>query len=108
MLYSHEQTESIHQEEFAFLQVAEDDHVLTITLDRPQKKNALHPVMVNELAFAVHYAQHHDDIWLVVLQAQGDVFCAGGDLKAFAGQTEEVASTIPAPRGRHPTGRDLQ
>lgn len=99
MLYSHKQTESIYQEAFAFLQIKEADHVLTITLDRPKKKNALHPVMVNELAYAVHYAQHHDDIWLVVLQARGDVFCAGGDLKAFAGQTEEVSSTIPEPAG---------
>lgn len=99
MLYSKEQTASIHQEQLAFIQVQETDHVLTITLNRPEKKNALHPVMVNELAYAVHYAQHHDHIWVVVLDAAGDVFCAGGDLKAFAGQVEEVASTIPEPAG---------
>lgn len=99
MLYSKEQTTSIHEEQFAFLRVKEKDHVLTITLNRPEKKNALHPVMVNELAYAVHYAQHHDHIWAVVLDAVGDVFCAGGDLKAFAGQAEDVSSSIPRPSG---------
>lgn len=99
MLYSTEQTASIHQEDLAFIKVKEDGHVLTITLNRPGKKNALHPVMVNELAYAVHYAQHHDHIWVVVLDAVGDVFCAGADLKAFSGQAEEVSSSIPKPAG---------
>jgi len=83
----------------AFIKVKEEDHVLTITLNRPEKKNALHPVMINELAYAVHYAQHHDHIWAVILDAAGDVFCAGADLKAFAGQAEEASSSIPQPAG---------
>ncbi|MEM8901115.1 MAG: enoyl-CoA hydratase/isomerase family protein, partial [Bacteroidota bacterium] len=66
---------------YAFIKVDFQDHVLTITLDRAEKKNALHPHMVAELAFAMQYAKTQKDVWVVVLASQGDVFCAGADLK---------------------------
>lgn len=96
-LYSQEQTANIKEEKFAFLELEEADHVLTITLDRAAKKNALHPQMVNEIAYAMHYAHFEPSIWMVVLQAKGNIFCAGADLKAFAGFIEENDSTIPQP-----------
>ena len=98
-LYTKEQVASIKDHTFAFLELEEDDHVLTITLDRAEKKNALHPQMVNELAYAFHYAHFTSDVWMVVIQAKGDVFCAGADLKAMAGFIEENNSTIPQPDG---------
>ena len=99
MLYTETQTATLHEETFAYLRVAQAGHVLTITLNRPEKKNALNPVMVNELAFALYYARYQTGVWLVVIQAAGDVFCAGADLKAFLGQTETHHSTIPEPAG---------
>ena len=53
--------------------------------------------MVNEIAYAMHYAHFEKKIWLVVLQAEGNIFCAGADLKAMAGFIEENNSTIPQP-----------
>lgn len=96
-LYTPEQVANLHQQTFAFLEVEEQDHVLTITLDRAHKKNALHPQMVNEIAYAFHYAHFEKNIWVVVLQAKGNVFCAGADLKAMMGIIEENDSTIPIP-----------
>jgi enoyl-CoA hydratase/carnithine racemase len=98
-LYSKEQVQNIHQENFAYLIVSEDDHVLTLTLNRAEKKNSLHPQLVNEIAFALHYAHFSKDIWAIVLQAKGDVFCAGADLKAMIGIIEPNDSTIPEPSG---------
>lgn len=98
-IYSQEQTVSLAQHHFAFLEVEENDHVLTITLAREAKKNALHPQMVNELAYAFHYAHFKKEIWMILIQAKGNVFCAGADLKAMAGIIEENDSTIPAPKG---------
>ena len=88
-----------HAQHFHFLQVEEKDKVLTITLDRAAKKNALHPQMVNELAYAMQYAHSQQEVWVVVVQAKGDVFCAGADLKAMAGMAEAHESSIPAPKG---------
>lgn len=96
-LYTKEQTGNIFNQHFAFIEVDLEDHVLTITLNREDKKNALHPQMVNEIAYAMHYAHHHSTIWMIVVQAKGSVFCAGADLKAMAGIIEENDSTIPKP-----------
>lgn len=94
MLYSIEQTATIWQHKFAFLLVEQNQHVLTVTLNRAEKKNALNPTLVSELAYALSYAHHSADVWAVVLAAKGTVFCAGADLKAFM-QTDESESTIP-------------
>ena len=99
MYYTKDQTATIHDQTFHYLKVEEADHVLTITLNREAKKNALTPIMVQELAFAMRYASCHTNIWTVVIKAKGDVFCAGADLKAFMGATEEHTSTIPAAEG---------
>ena len=96
-LYTREQTVSLPEQTFAFLEIEESDHTFTITLDRAAKKNALHPQMVNELAFALQYAHYQKDIWVVVIAAKGNVFCAGADLKAMAGIIEPNDSTVPAP-----------
>ena len=97
--YSREQTDEIGKHHFAFVQIDIADSVLTITLDRSNKRNALHPQMVNEIAFALQYASYSKEVWLVVIRANGKVFCAGADLKAMAGIIEENDSSIPSPKG---------
>ena len=96
-LYAVDQTKEINQRKFAFLEIDISDHVLTITLDRAKRKNALHPQMINEIAYAIHYAHFSSEIWMILFQAKGDVFCAGADLKAMAGIIEPHDSDIPAP-----------
>lgn len=100
MIYSLEQIQNFSTQTFAFLQISEKDHVLTLTLNRPEKKNALNPTLMRELAYALAYAHYTPGVWAVELAANGDVFCAGADLKAFAGQAqEETVSTIPNVEG---------
>lgn len=96
MLYTKEQTKNIHEQNFAYLKVEEENHVLNLTLNRPKQKNALNEVITRELAFAISYAQQNNSIWLVTLGAVGDIFCAGADLKTFMGhQDTDSGSTIP-------------
>ena len=56
------------------------NHIMTITLNRPEKKNALNNVMLNELNYSLAYAKQERSIRVVVIAAEGDVFCAGADL----------------------------
>lgn len=98
-LYTADQSLKFNEFKFAHLLSELSGHVLTLTLNRPEKKNALNPVLFKEIAYALHYAHHSKDVWTVVIAAKGDVFCAGADLKAFAGQTEESVSTVPEPNG---------
>lgn len=97
MYYTKEQIANIKQETFAYLIVEEKDHVLNVTLNREDKRNALTPIMVNELAFALSYAYHSSSVWAIVIDAKGPVFCAGADMRAFSGKEEENNSTIPKP-----------
>ncbi len=98
-LFTADQIAHFSQQRYAFIQVEIEDHVLSITLDRASKKNALHPQMVNEIAYAMQFAHVNSEIWVVVIGAKGNVFCAGADLKAMAGFIEENDSSIPKPKG---------
>ncbi|MEM6345169.1 MAG: enoyl-CoA hydratase-related protein [Bacteroidota bacterium] len=96
-LYTSEQCAQFEDQSFAFIQVEIEDRVMILTLDRERKKNALHPQMVNEIAYAFNVAFHREDVWMLLIQAKGKVFCSGADLKAFAGMVEPNDSSVPQP-----------
>ncbi len=52
---------------------------LWLTLHNPARKNAIGPVMVNELLWALSDAEADGRVRAVVLTGAGDAFCAGGD-----------------------------
>jgi len=56
------------------------DRVLLITLNRPEKLNALSVTVVSELAAALRDAQDDDGIGCVVLTGRGRAFSAGADI----------------------------
>ena len=56
------------------------DRVAWITLDRPDKRNALNSKVVSELLMAFQTAEQADDVKVCVLKANGKAFCAGADL----------------------------
>ena len=58
--------------------------VLTLTLNRPEKKNALTRAMYQSLADGIASADTDNTTRCVLLQAEGDVFTAGNDLADFA------------------------
>ncbi|MFC5410788.1 enoyl-CoA hydratase/isomerase family protein [Larkinella bovis] len=98
MLYTPEQTAGFSTDSFRYLLANQTDHVLRLTLNRPEKKNALNPTLLNELAFALTYARYEKEVWIVVLAAAGDVFCAGMDLKSLS-SGEPLDVTVPPPAG---------
>src|SRR5207248_6082698 len=59
-----------------------DDHVLTITLNRPDRLNAFTPTMGRELIEALDAADADDDVRAIVVTGAGRGFCAGADLEA--------------------------
>lgn len=61
-----------------------DGRVATITLNRPERLNAIDEHMPGEIRAAVEQANRLDAVHVIVLQGAGDAFCAGYDLKAFA------------------------
>lgn len=67
------------------LSVSVADHVATLTLNRPERKNALSPELVNELIWAFDDANESPDVRVIVLTGAGSAFCAGADLKQMSG-----------------------
>eukprot|EP01062_Namystynia_karyoxenos_P063866 TRINITY_DN56664_c0_g1_i1.p1 TRINITY_DN56664_c0_g1~~TRINITY_DN56664_c0_g1_i1.p1 ORF type:complete len:308 (+),score=80.76 TRINITY_DN56664_c0_g1_i1:83-1006(+) len=70
-----------------------EGRVATITLNRPQRLNAISPSMPADIARAVDQANYDDDVHVIVLTGAGRAFCAGYDLKAFAEDRSAAAGT---------------
>ena len=62
--------------------------VATVTLDRPDKRNALDPAMVGSLGAAFERAQADDAVRVVLVEAAGRDFCAGADLAHMASMVD--------------------
>jgi enoyl-CoA hydratase/carnithine racemase len=62
------------------------DHVCTITLNRPEKRNALDTAMIARLRTAFDDVAQRDDVRAVVVRGEGAAFCAGLDLRELAAQ----------------------
>jgi enoyl-CoA hydratase/carnithine racemase len=61
------------------------DHVLTITLNRPDRLNAFTPTMARELIEAFDASDADDDVRAVIVTGAGRGFCAGADLGGGGG-----------------------
>ncbi|MFD0901218.1 enoyl-CoA hydratase-related protein [Actinomadura sediminis] len=70
--------------------------VRLITLDRPERRNAVDGPMAEALGEAVAAAERDDEVAAVVLTGAGGAFCAGNDLKAMA------AGDFPVPTADGP------
>jgi enoyl-CoA hydratase len=73
------------------IEFAVEDNVATLTLNAPDRRNALTPEMARELVVACDEADADSDVGAVVIQAQGKSFCAGGDRETLVRAGEDPA-----------------
>lgn len=71
------------------------DRVATITLNRPQARNALSREVIKALRSAVRSAQANDHVDVLILTGSDPAFCAGLDLKELGSGSGEVTETQP-------------
>ncbi len=69
------------------------DGLCTITLNRPERLNAINPELLAELKAALDDANADPEIGAMVLRGAGRAFCAGDDLKEFDRQVGTEAET---------------
>ncbi|KAA0116121.1 enoyl-CoA hydratase [Mycolicibacterium sp. P9-22] len=76
------------------------DRVRTLTLNRPQSRNALSLALRTQLFAALRAAETDDGVDVVILTGADPVFCAGLDLKELGGTTElpDISPKWPAMR----------
>ncbi|WP_338694772.1 enoyl-CoA hydratase [Bradyrhizobium sp. 26S5] len=61
-----------------------DQGLLTMTMNRPERRNALNPDMTRGLVEAARRAQDDTDVRAVLIRGAGGTFCVGGDVKSMA------------------------
>lgn len=66
------------------------ENVAHITLNRPESANAINLELAKELMYAVMQCDEDPLIRAVLITGAGPMFCAGGDLKSFADQGENL------------------
>jgi enoyl-CoA hydratase len=71
------------------------DRVARITLNRPERLNAINEAMPGEIRRAIDEANADDGVHVVVLQGAGRAFCAGYDLKIFAERDTPLIQEMP-------------
>ncbi len=83
----------------------------SITLDRPERLNAIDEHMPGEIRAAVERANDDPEVHVIVLQGAGRAFCSGYDLKEFAeagrGSQGEVWDPVRDFRGMHRNTEDF-
>ncbi|MDE3061889.1 MAG: enoyl-CoA hydratase/isomerase family protein [Acidobacteriota bacterium] len=71
---------------FQFILAESANGVRTLTLNRPDKRNALNPELIDELTSALHEAAECD-CGIVILAGAGQAFCSGLDIEHLAAST---------------------
>jgi acetyl-CoA C-acetyltransferase len=87
--FSQEQLEALFpprqprlREDFQFIRVERRDHLLEITINRPEVRNCLHPPAHEELDEAFEAFLADPQLWVAIISGAGkEAFCAGNDLK---------------------------
>jgi enoyl-CoA hydratase/carnithine racemase len=68
------------------------DRVATLTLNRPDARNALSPDLSAGLRRAIAWASESPEVGAVVLTGAGSAFCSGGDVKAMGARNDDESS----------------
>ena len=84
------------------LQVRTERGVCTLTLNRPEVRNAMSLAMVNELLQALQTAEQDATVRAVVLRGAGGHFCAGGDISDMAQARMKLAQMQAEGNGAGP------
>ncbi len=79
---------------YHFIKTHTENHIFRLTLARPEKRNAFTPTMVSEINHAIKSANDDKDVRVVIIDAEGPVFCAGMDLKAFTNPENDTPNPL--------------
>jgi len=85
-------------ENYSELEVEQQNHILTVTLNRPHVHNAMsHEAMIQELVAVCKHANEDTTVRVMILTGAGKSFCAGGNIKdmlnksdMFAGDSSQI------------------
>ena len=68
-------------QDYQFIQFEINKRIASVTLNRPEKRNALNDILVAEIKHALAVAEQMPEVKVVILKGNGKAFCAGADLE---------------------------
>ncbi len=78
---------------YQFLTLAVENRIATLTVNRPDKLNALNDATIAELGQAIDEVRARDDIAGLIVTGAGRAFIAGADISELSSQTPTIAKT---------------
>jgi len=75
---------------------ARSERIATVTLNRPEKFNAITPQMSREIIAALDVADADDEVRAVIITGAGKAFCAGADVGTLPGDAKNAAPAAGA------------
>jgi len=88
----------------AQLMTEQDGHVLTVTINRPARRNSLTMSTLSRLADIWHEAADDNGVRVVVLTGAASSFCTGMDLRGMAGDTDDEDAAAATERAKTDPG----
>jgi 2-(1,2-epoxy-1,2-dihydrophenyl)acetyl-CoA isomerase len=88
------------QEGYPDIIYTKENHIATITMNRPDKMNAWTPEMSDSLYRAVEDSASDDDVRVIIVTGTGRAFCSGADVKAMAAKFKQPGSPAAMGQGR--------
>jgi enoyl-CoA hydratase len=82
------------------LTVSIGEKICVLTLNRPERRNALSDEMVAVLGEAILDADRNPDVWLIAITGAGSAFCSGADLKEIRKTDDGAPATYRSPLHR--------
>ena len=73
------------------IKISKENGIATLTLNRPEKRNALHPKMVAQIKSAIEEISNDKETKALIITGEGSSFCAGADLEYLI-STQEYSS----------------
>ncbi len=78
--------------EKSLIKLEKQDHIAWVTLNRPEKRNALNIQMLEQMVAAFHQMDQDPDIRAIILKGEGKCFCAGVELGDLAALIEKKSA----------------
>lgn len=83
---------------YTTIRLEKDDGLATLTLNRPDKLNAICPELITELLDAIADIEADEEVRAVLLTGSGRAFCAGGDLRELLSQSDNPVEMMASSR----------
>ncbi len=83
------------------------DHIALVTLNRPERLNALNRTLQKETLAVCDEARNDDDVWAVIITGAGRGFCSGADISGGGAAAAAAQQGDGAPPQRTQTQNDL-